>query len=106
MVKRTTARAANHLRAWRERAGMTQEQLAEKAGTAGNVISLLESGQRELSDKWLRRLAPPLQTRPGYLRDYHPDTVPNDILELWADIPEDRRAEVREILKVFRQKDV
>lgn len=51
---------------------MTQEQLAERVGTAGNVIGLIESGQRGLSDKWLRKLAPELGTTPGFLLDHSP----------------------------------
>src|SRR3990167_10236693 len=47
---------ANHLRAWREFRGLTQEQLAELADTKGSTISLLESGDRGLGDKWLRKL--------------------------------------------------
>ena len=62
----------NYLRAWREYRGLTQAQLAAMIGTEGSVISLLESGDRELSDKWLRRVAPALGTTPGFLLDYSP----------------------------------
>lgn len=75
MAKKSTKASVNYLRDWREKAGLTQDQLAEKVGTAGNVIGLLESGERGLSDKWLRRLAPHLGTTPGHLLDYHPDDV-------------------------------
>lgn len=93
----------NHLRAWREFRRMTQVQLAEAVGTKGSVISLLESGERRLSDKWLRRLAPALQTTPGHLLDYDPESVPTDLLEIWASIPEDRRAQAIEVLSTFRK---
>ena len=82
---------------------MTQEQLAEAVGTAGNVISLLESGGRTLSEKWIQRIAPALAIRPAQLRDHAPGDMIEDILEIWADIPPDRQAEVREILRVFRR---
>ena len=93
----------NHLRAWREFRRMTQVQLADAVGTKGSVISLLESGDRRLSDKWLRRLAPTLQTTPGHLLDYDPEDVPTDLLEIWASIPEDRRAQAIEVLNTFRK---
>ena len=83
---------------------MTQTKLAEAVGTTGAVISLLESGDRGLSDKWLRRLAPVLGTRPGHLLEVDPNDVSTDILDIWADIPEDRREQARDVLKAFRTK--
>src|SRR5687768_13320117 len=73
-------RAVNHLKAWREFRRMTQEELAEKVGTTGSVISMLESGNRGLSDKWLRKLAPALNTSPGHLLDHDPNDLPTDII--------------------------
>src|SRR5215207_5302567 len=37
---------ARHLRQWRERAGLTQEELAERARLTPNAISALERGER------------------------------------------------------------
>ncbi len=102
MVKATTTEAANHLRAWREHREMSQEKLAELVGTAGNVISLLESGQRALSDKWINRLAPALGTKPGHLRNFDPENASDDILEIWADIPDERKPGARQILESLR----
>jgi transcriptional regulator with XRE-family HTH domain len=97
-------RERNYLRAWREHRRMTQAKLAEAVGTTGAVISLLESGERGLSDKWLRKLAPVLGTRPGHLLEVDPADVSNDILEIWAEIPEDRRDQARDVLRAFRLK--
>jgi transcriptional regulator with XRE-family HTH domain len=94
----------NFLKAWREHRRMTQVQLAEKVDTTGAVISLLESGDRRLSDKWLRRIAPALGIPVGYLLEQHPDNVRADILEIWAEIPEDRREQALDVLKAFRKK--
>lgn len=94
----------NFLRAWREHRRMTQARLAEAVGTTGAVISLLESGDRGLSDKWLRKLAPVLGTRPGHLLEVDPNEVSGDILDIWADIPEDRREQARDVLMAFRRK--
>ncbi|HEY1926512.1 MAG TPA: helix-turn-helix domain-containing protein [Caulobacteraceae bacterium] len=82
-----TDRRGNHLRAWRELRGLTQAQLATIVGTEGSVISLLESGDRALSDKWLKRLAPALDTTPGLLLDYEPTDVDQAMLEVMASLP-------------------
>jgi transcriptional regulator with XRE-family HTH domain len=92
----------NFLRAWREHRRMTQAKLAEAVGTTGAVISLLESGDRGLSDKWLRLLAPVLGTRPGHLLEVDPSDVSTDILEIWSDIPEESRQQARAVLATFR----
>ena len=47
----------NFVQAWRERKGLTQAQLGEAIGTTGSVVSLMEAGKRQLSPKWLRRIA-------------------------------------------------
>jgi len=83
---------------------MTQAKLAEAVGTTGAVISLLESGDRGLSDKWLRKLAPVLGTRPGHLLEVDPNEVSDDILDIWEQIPEDKREQARDVLMTFRRK--
>lgn len=104
MPKSPTRDSANHLRAWRKFRGMTQEELAEKADTSGNVISQLESGDRGLSDKWLRRLAPLLGTRPGFLMDHDPNDLDSVFLEAAMDVPPENRAQALEILKTFKRR--
>jgi transcriptional regulator with XRE-family HTH domain len=73
----------NHLKAWRERRGMTQARLAEAIGTTGTVIGLLESGDRRLSDKWLIRIAPVLGARPGQLLELDPFEAGKDTVDIW-----------------------
>lgn len=84
---------------------MTQAKLAEAVETTGAVISLLESGDRGLSDRWLRKLAPVLGTRPGHLLEVDPADVSTDILEIWAEIPEERRQQARDVLATFKAHD-
>lgn len=94
--------AANHLRAWREFRKLSQEALAEKVGTAGNVISMLESGERGLSHKWLLRLAPALETTPGFLLDHDPNTLDTRFLEAALAVREEDKPQVLMILETFR----
>lgn len=104
MAKTAQEPEANHLKAWREFNHLTQEELATKAGTTGAVISLLESGGRKLSPKWLRALAPHLGIRPGHLLDHDPNDLPTDVLDVWADIREEDQAQAIKALQGFRQK--
>lgn len=74
----------NHLKAWREFRGLTQQQLADAAHTTQHQIAYLESGERSMSAKWLRRLAPALDTTPGMLLDHDPSAMSADIVDIWA----------------------
>lgn len=97
-------RDQNNLRAWREFRRLTQEQLAAALDppTTGAVISLLESGDRQLSPKWLRKLAPALGTRPGFLLDYLPEDIDADYLAAAMAVPQSNRPQVLQILKTFK----
>ena len=103
MGRRASTPSKNNLRAWREHARLTQEQLAEKVGTTSAVISLLESGARGLSDKWLRLLAPALGTKPGHLLDYLPDDFEGKLVQVAADMPAEKREQALAILETFRK---
>jgi transcriptional regulator with XRE-family HTH domain len=96
----------NHLKAWRKHRKLTQQQLADaiEPPTTKQVIQAIESGARGLSDKWLRRLAPALGTTPGFLLDHHPDDLPTAFLDIWADVPEERKAEAEQMLRIFTKK--
>lgn len=103
MARPSSKAAANHLRAWREFRHLTQEELADRVDTAGNVIGLLESGERGLSHKWLQRLAPALGTTPGMILDHDPNDLPTDVLDTWAAIPEENRAQALRVLESFKR---
>lgn len=89
----------NFLRAWREHRKMSQQELAEKAETTHQVIGYLERGRTQLSAKWLRKLAPILDTTPGMLLEHHPDELGADIIEIWSRIPERQRARAARVLR-------
>lgn len=92
----------NYLQAWRKFRRMTQEELAERVGTTKAVISLLESGDRPLSAKWLRKLAPVLKTSAGHLLDHDPHDLPTDVIEIWSHIEERERPRALRVLESFR----
>lgn len=95
---------ANNLKAWREYRRLTQTELAAMVGTTGAVISLLESGDRQLSTKWLHRLGPALKIRPGFLVDYDPrdlDTSTLELIETASAIAEEDRPTAIKVLKSF-----
>jgi transcriptional regulator with XRE-family HTH domain len=94
----------NHLRAWREYRHLSQEELAGRVGTNQNMIGYLESGERGLSLKWLRRLAPALNTRPGWLADIDPSNADTRTLELIDDIPDEHTEQVVQILSTFAKR--
>lgn len=42
-----------YLREWRERRGLTQEQVAERLDTTKGMVSQFENGKRRLNDDWI-----------------------------------------------------
>ena len=95
----------NYLRAWREYHRMTQAELAAKVGTNANMIGYLEDGQRALSLKWLRRLAPALKTRPLFLGEIDPRKADTTTMELAMAVSDDDRPQVNAILETFVKRD-
>lgn len=91
----------NFLRQWREFRKMSREQLAELVGTNTNMILYLENGERGLSAKWLRRLAPALDTTPGMLLDHDPTELDSDIIDIWAHADRRQKAQISEIAKTL-----
>ena len=54
----------NRVREWRSLRGISQQALAERAGTTQPTIYKVELGHRKLTDHWLSRLAVALDVRP------------------------------------------
>ena len=57
----------SHLRGFRQRAVMSQEQLAQKSGVARDTISKLEMGHRKAYPTTIRKLAMGLDVEPRML---------------------------------------
>lgn len=91
----------NYLRAWREFRGLSQAELAEAVGTNQNMIGYLESGERGLSAKWLRKLAPALRTQPGFILEHDPSTLPTDIVEIWINASDVERRQLVNLAKAI-----
>lgn len=95
----------NHLKAWREFRDLTQADLADAVNTNSNMIGYLESGERSLSLKWLRRLAPALDTNVGMLAQYDPRDLDRDLIEIWATVSNRDKAKIVEIAKLLAERD-
>lgn len=64
--------AANFIRPWRERAGLTIEQLAERIGMSHSNLSRIERGKVPLGEEYVPGLARALGIKPGDIFR-HPD---------------------------------
>ncbi len=74
-------RSTNRVRELREERGLTAEQLASLVNTTEATISRLETGERKLTEDWMRRIARAL------------DVEPADLLELAAFVNMDDEVE-------------
>lgn len=91
----------NFLRAWREYRGLTQQELAEAVETNANMVQYLEKGERGLSAKWLRRLAPALDTTPGMILDHDPLKLDSDVIDIWATASSRERRQLANIARAL-----
>jgi transcriptional regulator with XRE-family HTH domain len=80
-----------HLRGLRQRAVLSQEQLAERSGVARDTISKLETGRRKAYPTTIRKLAAGLEVEPGLLFggvEYHDAEPP---MEGSSEMPESEK---------------
>lgn len=97
----------NHLRAWMEYRGVKGIDVARALGgnvTPGMVSDLINSN-RALSAKWLRRLAPILDTTPGMLLDHDPRDLDTNIVEMWAHASNRQRKQIVDLARVVVERD-
>ncbi len=57
----------NRIREWREKRGLTQEEMAEKLGVHFTTYSRVENGHTGLSEQWIKRLCKALEVHPADL---------------------------------------
>lgn len=92
----------NHLRAWMEFRKIKGVDLAEKLG--GNVtpgmVSDLANSKRALSAKWLRRIAPHLNTTAGMLLDHDPRDLNADIIDFWGRASASQQRQIVDLARV------
>jgi transcriptional regulator with XRE-family HTH domain len=79
MTANSTNRPRHYLRKWREVKTLTQEELANKAGTYKSIISRIETGKHGLELALLFRLTMALDILPGQLFQ-DPDRVSLDFI--------------------------
>ena len=91
----------NYLKAWREFRRMTQTELADAVDTNANMIGYLESGERGLSAKWLRRLSPALNTTSGMLLDHDPGNLSAEVVDIWVNADSRQKRQISEIAKTI-----
>jgi len=87
-----------YLQQWREKAGLTQAQLAERMHTSAGMISEHEAGTRRFNDDWMARWAAALSIRPiDLLRSpYDVDPVRDAQDHMVSDLLEKLTAEKKE----------
>lgn len=95
----------NHLRAWMEFRGVTGADLAKAINVTPGMISDLANSNRQLSAKWLRRLAPALKTTPGLLLDHNPHDLDSDIIEIWINATSGERRQIKDVAKALVKRD-
>lgn len=91
----------NYLREWRAYRKLTQAELAGRIKTSTNMIQYLESGERGLSAKWLRKLADALDTTPGMVLEHDPSEMNADILDIWSHASKRQRAQITDVAKAL-----
>src|SRR5919202_6518498 len=64
---------ANRIRDFRERARLSMQALADRAGTTASQINKLEKGERRLTVDWMIRIGRALDIDPKQLADFQGD---------------------------------
>lgn len=73
----------NHLGAWMAFRKIKGAALAKALKVTPGMVSDLVNSNRALSAKWLRRIAPHLETTPGMLLDHDPHELDSNVIDIW-----------------------
>lgn len=90
----------NNLGAWMRYRKIKGADLAKALEITPGMVSDLANSNRALSAKWLRRLAPVLDTTPGMLLDHDPFDLDADIIEIWSTANSSARRKIVDVAKV------
>lgn len=93
----------NRLKALRTARGLTQEELARRANTTVGQIWKLEHGHRQLTEKWLRRLADALACQPAEIFDPASALSVNEsaLLAAYRELDDHHRGLLRDVVEAF-----
>ena len=86
------------IRQWRERAGLSLEELAGKAQTNKGNLSKVERGLLPYNQELLERLASALDTTPGNLISIEPGA---QIISIWGRAPLDVQRQIVEVAEAL-----
>lgn len=100
-----TARRPNHVRAWRKRAGLTIEQLAEKIGAAPSTVSKIENLQQDFNAGHQEAIAEALDCTPFDLLFVDPASGQSGEFEGYWDaftsLTTDSKRQIIELMRVL-----
>ena len=91
----------NHLKAWMKFRKVKGAALATALGITPGMVSDLANSNRALTAKWLRRIAPTLNTTPGLLLDHDPNELDSDIIEIWVNATSDERRQLKDVAQAL-----
>lgn len=95
----------NHLKAWMKFRNIKGAALAAAIGITPGMVSDLANSNRALTAKWLRRIAPALNTTPGMLLDHDPNDLDNDIIEIWVNANGEERRQLKSVAQALVKHD-
>ena len=90
------------LKQWRKHRGLTQDQLAERAGLSKPFLSQLENGKRQFTHETLVVLADALRCEPADLIMRDPSD-PDGLWSIYDQLSAPQRRQVVEIAKTLKR---
>jgi transcriptional regulator with XRE-family HTH domain len=98
-VRTQKQRRPHYIAAWRERANLTQYQLAELIGTNPGNLSRVETGKQPYTQDMLEAIAAVLKISPAALIAQDPKD-PTGMWELWGKATRDQRQQIADLARV------
>ena len=99
MSPRNDNHPMDRVRILRQKAGLTQAQLAERAGIEQGYLSRVERGKHSPSLEVTYRLAAALGVRPGDL--FEPDGIQKRVQEVFGELAPEQQEAALSVLEAF-----